>query len=93
MHLDRDPRFRELLGPGRTLRLHASDTGDDWLVDLTGDVIAWRRSAEPAAVTVDAPVTALLLVIYGRLTPDAAGAVVSGDRELLDFWLERVGFG
>jgi uncharacterized protein (TIGR03083 family) len=95
MHLDRDPRFRELLGPGRTIRLHATDTGSapDWFVDLTGDVIAWRKSADAAAVTVDAPVAALLLVIYGRLTPDAAGAVVSGERELLDFWLERVGFG
>jgi uncharacterized protein (TIGR03083 family) len=27
LHLDRDPRVRELLGPGRVLRLHARDLG------------------------------------------------------------------
>jgi hypothetical protein len=97
MHLDRDPRVRELLGPGRRLRLHASDTAPgqdaDWLVDLTGEVIAWRRAAEPASVTVDAPLTALLLIVYRRLSPAAAGATVTGDMNLLDFWLERIGFG
>jgi uncharacterized protein (TIGR03083 family) len=96
LHLDRDPRVRELLGPGRILRLQASDVGKgdtDWLVDLTGDVIAWRRSSEPAAVTVEAPLTGLLLLVYRRLSPAAAGATISGDERLLDFWLERVGFG
>lgn len=97
LHLDRDPRVRELLGPGRTLRLHATDEGlggeADWLVDLTGEVVDWRRSREPAAVTVEAPLTALLLLVYGRLTPAAAGATVTGDENLLAFWLERVGFG
>jgi uncharacterized protein (TIGR03083 family) len=96
-HLDRDPRVRELLGPGRTIALHATDAGAthaaDWLVDLTGDVINWRRSAEPAAVTVDAPLTTLLLLLYGRVTPATAGVEVSGDAALLDFWLERVSFG
>jgi uncharacterized protein (TIGR03083 family) len=97
LHLNRDPRVRELLGPGRTLRLHASDVRreweNDWLVDLTGDVITWRRSGEPTAVTLEAPLTALLLIVYRRMTPAAAGAKVSGDRDLLDFWLARVGFG
>jgi uncharacterized protein (TIGR03083 family) len=96
LHLDRDPRVRELLGPGRTLRLHASDVGNgetSWLVDMTGEVIAWRRSDEPAAVTVEAPLTGLLLLVYRRLTPAAAGATVSGDGSLFDFWMERVGFG
>jgi uncharacterized protein (TIGR03083 family) len=97
VHLDRDPRMRELLGPGRTLRLHAGDMGPgreaDWVVDLTGEVIDWRRSGEPAAVTVEAPLSALVLLVYRRLTPAAAGATVSGDGRLLDFWLERVGFG
>jgi uncharacterized protein (TIGR03083 family) len=96
-HLDRDPRVRELLGAGRTIALHAADAGparaSDWLVDLTGDVITWRRSSEPAAATVDAPLTTLLLLVYGRVTPAAAGVVVSGDDALLDFWLERVSFG
>jgi uncharacterized protein (TIGR03083 family) len=96
-HLDRDPRVRELLGSGRTLALHATDAGPDragdWLVDLTGDVITWRRAADSAAVTVDAPLTTLLLLVYGRVTAAAAGVAVSGDDALLGFWLERVSFG
>jgi uncharacterized protein (TIGR03083 family) len=97
LHLDRDPRVRELLGAGRSVRLSAIDVGRErnasWLVDLTGDVITWRRSDEPATVTVEAPLTALLLLVYGRWSPQEAHAVVSGDEGLLDFWLERVGFG
>jgi uncharacterized protein (TIGR03083 family) len=96
LHLDRDPGVRELLGPSRTLGLHATDVGDgetDWLIDMTGDVIAWRRSGEPTAVTIEAPIAGLLLLVYRRLTPAAAGATISGDESLFDFWLERVGFG
>jgi predicted lipid carrier protein YhbT len=65
----------------------------DWVVDLTGTVITWRRAAEDAAVTVRAPVTDLLLVIYKRCTPDGQDIAIDGDRGLLDFWLARVDFG
>ncbi len=48
MHFDVHPWMRELLGPGRTLHLHATDTppelSADWVIDPTGDVIAWRRA-------------------------------------------------
>jgi uncharacterized protein (TIGR03083 family) len=95
--LDFHPRQRELLGPGRTLRFEATDVRDgveaSWLVDLTGDVLAWRRSAESAAVTVRGPLLELLLAVYRR-RPVADGAlVVEGDTGLLDFWLDRVAFG
>ncbi|MEV7779222.1 maleylpyruvate isomerase family mycothiol-dependent enzyme [Kitasatospora sp. NPDC088351] len=91
------PGMRELLGPGRTLAFRATDLppgpAAGWLVDLTGDALAWRRSGEPAAVTVRAPLTDLLLLVYKR-RPAGGGAVeVAGDAALLDFWLERVSFG
>ena len=35
-HFDVHPWMRELLGPGRTIGLHATDTGTDWLLDFTG---------------------------------------------------------
>ena len=90
--LDFHPRQRELLGPGRTIRLHATDVPADWLVDLTGGGgIAWRRSAEAAAVTVSAPLTDLLLILYRRRPVRADG--VEGEAGLLDFWLDRVAFG
>ena len=54
-HFELTPRKRELLGPGRTLAFAATDTDAAWFVDLTGDVITWRRGAGAAAVTVRAP--------------------------------------
>ncbi len=94
---DVHPHRRELLGPGRTLHLHATDAAPEaraeWLVDLTGDTLAWRRAHEKAAVAVRDPLTALLLLVYGRHSPDAADIEVLGDDELLDFWLKRVAFG
>jgi len=95
---DFHPRQRELLGPGRTLRFKATDVrrpaGEaSWLVDLTGDALAWRPSAEPAAVTVRGPLVELLLVIYCRRSVADAAVEIEGDTGLLDFWLERVTFG
>ena len=79
------------LAPGRTIGLHATDTDAHWLLDLTGDVIAWRGADEPAAAEIRAPVTDLLLTIYRRRR--AGGLDVTGDAALVDFWLERVAFG
>lgn len=97
LHFDMHPRMKELLGPGRTLHLHATDTpadaGAEWVVDLTGDVITWRRAHERSAVAVRAPLTDLLLIIYRRRPPRGDGIEVFGDAKLLDFWLSRVGFG
>lgn len=92
MHFEVHPWMRELLGPGRTLHLHATDIpGAEWVVDLTGDAITWRRAHEKSAVAVRGALTDLLLLIYRRRP--ASGLDIFGDSELLDFWLERVSFG
>jgi uncharacterized protein (TIGR03083 family) len=91
MHFDVHPWMRELLGPGRTLHFHATDTEAEWVMDLTGEAITWRHAHEKSAVAVRGPVTELLLLIYKRRPP--AGLEVLGDEELLDYWLERVSFG
>ena len=97
MHFEIHPQMRELLGPGRTLHFHATDTAPEaaaeWLVDLTGDAITWRRAHEKAAVAVRGPLTDLLLVIYKRRPAGSPGIEVLGDAQLLDFWLDRVSFG
>jgi hypothetical protein len=90
-HFEVHPWMRELLAPGRTIGLHATDTDAHWLLDLTGDVIAWRRADERAAAEIRAPVTDLLLTIYRRRP--VAGLDVTGDATLVDFWLQRVAFG
>jgi uncharacterized protein (TIGR03083 family) len=99
--LEVHPRQRELLGPGRILRFHATDippeAAADWLVDLTGGAITCGRdgqvATEDVAVAVHGPLTELIMVIYRRRPVGKADVEVLGDRGLLDFWLERVAFG
>lgn len=94
-HFEVHPQMRELLGPGRTVHLHATDTDPalnaEWVLDLTGETISWRRAHEKSAVAVRGPVTDLLLMIYRRRAPTELA--VLGDAALLEFWLERVPFG
>ena len=71
--------------------MHATDTGDSWLLDFTGDAISWRRGAVVATATVRGAVTGLLLALYRRRPVGALD--VLGDEALVDFWLERVAFG
>jgi uncharacterized protein (TIGR03083 family) len=91
------PELRELLGPGRTLHLHATDTSPqldaEWVIDLTGDVATWHRAHQKSAVAVRAPLTDLLLIIYKRRPPAGDAIQVFGDQDLLSFWLDRVSFG
>ena len=97
MHFELHPWMRELLGPGRTLHFHATDTDPEdsaeWVVDLTGDALAWRRAHEKSAVAVRGPVVELLLLVYRRRSPLDGTVQVLGDADLLDFWLDRVSFG
>ncbi|GAA0492181.1 maleylpyruvate isomerase family mycothiol-dependent enzyme [Streptomyces olivaceiscleroticus] len=96
MMFDHHPELRELLGPGRTLHFHATDTAPEaaeWVVDLTGDGITWRRAHEKAAVAVRGPLVELLLTLYRRRSPHDGTVEVIGDAKLLDFWQERVAFG
>ncbi|MEV0374756.1 maleylpyruvate isomerase family mycothiol-dependent enzyme [Streptomyces sp. NPDC050636] len=94
---DFHPERRELLGPDRTLHFHATDTppeaAAEWLVDLTGDTITWRRAHEKATVAVRGPLTDLLLLVYRRRPVTSTDLEILGDSTLLNFWLERVGFG
>ncbi|ASU84094.1 maleylpyruvate isomerase family mycothiol-dependent enzyme [Nocardiopsis gilva YIM 90087] len=89
------PGVPDLLGPGRTLHVHATDTAPqaaaEWLVDLTGPAPTWRRAHAKAAVAVRGPLTDLLMLIYGR--PTRNGTVdILGDASLFDLWRQRSGF-
>ncbi len=87
----------ELRGPGRSIHLHATDTGPElnaeWLVELTEGVLVWRRGHEKATVALRGPLTDVMLAFYRRLPLDSPRLEVLGDRELLEFWLERATFG
>ncbi|WP_026313725.1 maleylpyruvate isomerase family mycothiol-dependent enzyme [Actinomadura flavalba] len=88
-----DPRKKELLGPGRTVHLHATDTEAEWLLDLTGKTITWRPDHAKAAVAVRAPVTDLFLTTYRRLPADNEAVQVLGDAAFYHFWYDRLTFG
>ncbi|MEU4798452.1 maleylpyruvate isomerase family mycothiol-dependent enzyme [Streptomyces sp. NPDC023327] len=87
----------ELRGAGRSLRLHATDAPPgldaEWLVELGEDGFTWRRGPAEADVTLRGPLTEVLLAFYRRRPLDAGRVEVLGERELLDFWLERATFG
>ncbi|OIJ89653.1 maleylpyruvate isomerase family mycothiol-dependent enzyme [Streptomyces colonosanans] len=88
---------RELVGPGRSIHLHATDTAPglnaEWIVELTEDGVVWRRGHEKATVALRGPLTAVLLAFYRRLPLDSGELEVHGERELLEFWLQRASFG
>jgi hypothetical protein len=53
-----------------------------------------RHCAENIAQTaLPTPVADLLLTVYRRIPVDSGHVEVTGDGELVGFWLERVGFG
>ncbi|MGW3725540.1 maleylpyruvate isomerase family mycothiol-dependent enzyme [Streptomyces sp. NPDC000851] len=88
---------QELRGPGRSIHLHATDTeprlNAEWLIELTEDGLGWRRGHEKATVALRGPLTSVLLAFYRRLPLDSPEVEVLGQRELLEFWLERATFG
>ncbi|WP_053848438.1 maleylpyruvate isomerase family mycothiol-dependent enzyme [Streptomyces sp. NRRL B-24085] len=88
-----DDAAGELRGPGRSIHLHATDGTWGTVVELTEDVIVWRRGHEKATVALRGPLTAVLLAFYRRLPLDSPELEVVGDRKLLEFWLERATFG
>ncbi|HWU06675.1 MAG TPA: maleylpyruvate isomerase family mycothiol-dependent enzyme [Streptomyces sp.] len=89
-----DPEAAQLRGDGRSLHLHATDVpGAEWLIGLGEDGFTWRHAHEKATVALRGPLTELMLAFNRRQEPDEGGLEVLGDRELLDFWLERTSFG
>ncbi|GAA1005566.1 maleylpyruvate isomerase family mycothiol-dependent enzyme [Streptomyces thermogriseus] len=91
------PAAAELRGEGRSIHLHATDAGPElnaeWVVELTEEGVVWRRGHEKATVALRGPLTSVLLAFYRRLPLDSPELEVLGERELLEFWLERASFG
>ncbi|MFJ6739986.1 maleylpyruvate isomerase family mycothiol-dependent enzyme [Streptomyces sp. NPDC091279] len=88
-----DTGARELRRGGDTIALHAQDAEPPWLIELADDGLTWRRARADATVTLSGPLTAVLLAFYRRLPLDAPELGITGDRELLAFWLTRTSFG
>lgn len=82
--------MRELCGAGERLELAASDTGDRWTVERTEDGFRWTHHPDgepgPSEVRVSGSASDLYLLVWNRITPDAEGLAVTGDRALWDHW-------
>lgn len=78
-------------GPGGT----AVPPAEAWgrVVELTERGVVWRPGHEETAVTLRGPLTSVLLAFYGRLPLDGSGLEVLGEREVLEFWLDKAKFG
>ncbi|MEU2554083.1 maleylpyruvate isomerase N-terminal domain-containing protein [Streptomyces sp. NPDC013313] len=90
------PLFAEVPRGGETLSFRplagAAGRISDWLVTCAPDGVRVTRDAPdgtPADVTVVASPADLLLVVKGRLRPRSPRVTVSGDRDLLAFWLSH----
>ncbi|QEV20526.1 maleylpyruvate isomerase family mycothiol-dependent enzyme [Streptomyces alboniger] len=94
---DPEDSASELKGGGRSLHLHATDAppglNAEWLIEFGEDGFTWRRGHAKATVALRGPLTEVLLAFYRRRSLDAGRVEVVGERELLDFWLERATFG
>ncbi|MBB5933248.1 maleylpyruvate isomerase family mycothiol-dependent enzyme [Streptomyces zagrosensis] len=91
-----NPKLAELRGKGETIHLYATDAPAElaahWVIELVADGIRWSRAKGEATVTVRGPLTDLLRVFYRRLPVSTDRVEISGDRSVLDFWLDRASF-
>ncbi|MXM66981.1 maleylpyruvate isomerase family mycothiol-dependent enzyme [Streptomyces sp. HUCO-GS316] len=71
----------------------SSPEGWGRVVEFTEDVVVWRPGHAKATVELRGPLTAVLLAFYRRLPLDSPELEIVGERELLEFWLERATFG
>ena len=84
------PKVEHLRGKGERLALFASDADRSWTVLLSPDGFSVRDIREdggPISASFVGASLPLLLVLYRRRAPAAAGVSVTGDHELAEFWL------
>jgi uncharacterized protein (TIGR03083 family) len=68
----------------RTMAVHATDTGDRWLVTLAPDGVTTRRGEGPADITLTGDASDLYLAVWNR--GDDANLSITGDDQLLALW-------
>ena len=76
-----------LAGPGESVHLHATDSGDEWLVTVKDGAVETVREHAKGDAAVRAPVSDLLLLLWRRVP--AGDVEILGDRAALDRFLAR----
>ena len=77
-------------GEGETIHLHCTDGEGEWLVRLAPDGATVTREHAKGDVAARGTASDLLLLVWGRITPDAVD--VFGDAALLARWQDRTRF-
>lgn len=84
---------RELHGSpaGPSMHLECTDAEREWFLELShdGERVVGSEPVECASA-MRGPAEGLLLVLWGRLDPAAAGVEVAGDHEILERWDELI---
>jgi uncharacterized protein (TIGR03083 family) len=75
-------------GQGETWHLHATDVDGEWLVRFAPERVTISREHAKGDCATRGPAAALLLLLWGRLTPgpDHDGVELFGDRSIIDHW-------
>ena len=82
------PRRAPKVSSPRSIHVHATDTGDDWHLQIGLEAIVTSRRGGPADCTITATAGDLYLLLWNRRSD--AGISVDGDRDLLALWREDV---
>ena len=82
------PRRAPKVSSPRSIHVHATDTGDDWYLQIGLEAIVTSRRGGPADCTITATAGDLYLLLWNRRSD--AGISVEGDRDLLALWREDV---
>jgi uncharacterized protein (TIGR03083 family) len=76
-----------LVGPGESVHLHATDSGDEWLVRVGDGTVTAEREHAKGDVAARAAVSDLLLLLWRRVAP--ADVEVLGDGAALERFVAR----
>jgi uncharacterized protein (TIGR03083 family) len=79
---------RPVPGLEGSLHLHATDSDGEWAIDVAADGLQWRPEHAKGDAALRGPVSDLLLWMLNRVSADAPGLEVFGDRALVDRWRE-----
>ena len=82
------PRRAPKVSSPRSIHVHATDTGDDWHIQIGLENVVTSRRSSPADCTITAAAGDLYLFLWNRRSD--ADISVDGDRDLLALWREGV---